>query len=125
MPRTGVLRAALGAAIALSAACARVPPTQLAFALGGDGVAVGSPLPCTVDAATANAGIGALPLPGPDFRVLSWNLHKNEDPGWATDLARFAAVSDLLLIQESALTAGLQRVLQTPATIGSSRAPSC
>jgi endonuclease/exonuclease/phosphatase (EEP) superfamily protein YafD len=44
--------------------------------------------------------------------VLSWNLHKNDDPGWEADLTRFAAASDLLLIQESALTAGLQRVLQ-------------
>jgi endonuclease/exonuclease/phosphatase (EEP) superfamily protein YafD len=45
--------------------------------------------------------------------VLSWNLHKNDDPGWVEDLARFAAASDLLLIQEAALTAALQRALAT------------
>ena len=110
---TDLVRAVLGAAlIALCAACARVPSTQLAFALGPDGVAVGSPLPCSGEPTTANAGPVALPLPGPDFRVLSWNLHKNDDPGWEADLTRFAAASDLLLIQESALTAGLQRVLR-------------
>jgi endonuclease/exonuclease/phosphatase (EEP) superfamily protein YafD len=107
------VRAVLGAGlIALCAACARVPSRQLAFALGRDGVAVGGPLPCSGEPTTANAGPAALPLPGPDFRVLSWNLHKNDDPGWEADLTRFAAASDLLLIQESALTAGLQRVLR-------------
>jgi endonuclease/exonuclease/phosphatase (EEP) superfamily protein YafD len=51
------------------------------------------------------------PLPGPTLRVLSWNLHKNGDPGWDADLARIAADSDLLLIQEAALTVGLKQVL--------------
>ena len=109
---TNVLRAVLSATlIALCAACARVPPVQQAFAVGRDGIAVGSPLPCNGGAATATAG-AARPLPGPEFRMLSWNLHKNDDPGWEADLTRFAAASDLLLIQESALTAGLQRVLR-------------
>jgi endonuclease/exonuclease/phosphatase (EEP) superfamily protein YafD len=44
--------------------------------------------------------------------VLSWNLHKSENEGWDADLARFAAVSDLLLMQEVALTDDLQRVLR-------------
>lgn len=106
------LRAILGTTlIALSSACTTVPTVQHAFAVGREGMAVGRPLPCTGEAATANAGTAALPLPGPDLRVLSWNLHKNDDPGWDTDLARFAAASDLLLIQEAALTSGLQRVL--------------
>jgi len=109
---TNVLRAVLGATlIALCAACATVPPVQQAFAVGRDGIAVGSPLPCNGGATNANAG-AARPLPGPEFRMLSWNLHKNDDPGWETDLARFAAASDLLLIQEAALTARLERVLQ-------------
>ena len=113
MPPTDILRAVLSATlIALCAACATVPPVQQAFVGGRDGIAVGSPLPCNGGATIANAGAAALPLPGPEFRVLSWNLHKNDDPGWDADLARFAAASDLLLIQEAALTASLQRVLQ-------------
>ena len=113
MQPTDVLRAVLSAAlIAFCAACATVPRVQLAFAVGPDGIAVGSPLPCNGGATAANAGAAALPLPGPDLRVLSWNLHKNDDPGWDADLARFAAASDLLLIQEAALTARLERVLQ-------------
>ena len=97
--------------IALAAACATVPPVQQVFAFGGDGVTVGGPLPCTGEAEAADAGAAAEPLPGPTLRVLSWNLHKNGDPGWDKDLARFAANSDLVLIQEAALTAALQRVL--------------
>ena len=108
-----VLRAALGATlITLCGACATVPTVQHAFAVGRDGITVGSSLPCNGGARTANGGPATLPLPGPELRVLSWNLHKNGDPGWDADLARFAAVSDLLLIQEAALTARLQRALR-------------
>lgn len=96
--------------VALCAACVSVPPVQQAFAIGRDGVAVGGSLPCTgeTDAHAAPAGE---PLPGPLLRVLSWNLHKNGDRGWDNDLARFAAASDLLLIQEATLTDGLRTVL--------------
>lgn len=105
------LRAVLGAAlIALCAACATVPRVQLAFAVGHDGIAAGHPLPC--DGGATNANVAALPLPGPDVRVLSWNLHKNDDPGWDADLARFAAASDLVLVQEAELNTRLQHVLQ-------------
>jgi endonuclease/exonuclease/phosphatase (EEP) superfamily protein YafD len=102
----------VAALLALLGACATVPDVQQAFAGGRDGQAVGHPLPCGRGAPVAATGAGADPLAGPTLRVLSWNLHKNDDPGWDADLARFAADSDLLLIQEAALTAGLQRVLQ-------------
>ena len=113
MHSADILRAVLSTAlVALSAACATFPPVQQAYAFGRDGVAAGVPLPCTGGAgATADAGTAAEPLPGPTLRLLSWNLHKNGDPGWEADLARLAADSDLLLIQEAALTGGLQRVL--------------
>ena len=107
-----MLRAVLAAAlIALSAACATVPPVQHAFAFGRDGVAAGSPRPCTGGATAVDAGAASEPLPGPTLRVLSWNLQKNGEPGWDADLARYAADTDLLLLQEAALTVGLQRVL--------------
>ena len=108
----GMMRSLLAAALlALCAACATVPPVQQAFALGQDGAVVGRSLQCTGDAAALGGDRRAEPLPGPTLRVLSWNLHKNADPGWDADLARFAAGSDLLLIQEAALTAALRRVL--------------
>ena len=105
------MRALVAAAlIAFAAACATVPPVQHAFVVGRDGGFAGAPLPCdgVTNAADAEA---ALPLPGPELRVLSWNIHKNADPGWSVDLARFAADSDLLLLQEAALTAELRTAL--------------
>ncbi len=106
----------------LLAACATVPHVQQAFAAGRDGVAVGRPLPCSGGAPLAPRGAEADPLAGPTLRVLSWNLHKNGDAGWDADLARFAAASDLLLIQEAALNAGRCACCATPATTGCSRA---
>jgi endonuclease/exonuclease/phosphatase (EEP) superfamily protein YafD len=110
---TDVLRAAVAAAlVALLGACATVPDVQLAFAAGRDGQAFGRPLPCGGGEPVPAAGTAGDRLAGPTVRVLSWNLHKNDDPGWDSDLASFAAASDLLLIQEAALTSGLQRVLR-------------
>ncbi len=41
------------------------------------------------------------------FRVMSWNIHKTEDAGWAQDLLRLGADSDLNFIQEASLQAKL------------------
>jgi endonuclease/exonuclease/phosphatase (EEP) superfamily protein YafD len=96
---------------ALCAACTTVPPVQQAFALGQDGAVVRQVLPCSGNDAGARGASPPEALPSPLLRIVSWNLHKNEDPGWDADLARFAEGSDLLLIQEAELNAGLQRVL--------------
>jgi len=103
-------KAALFALVALCAACATVPADQQAFLRGPDGQLAARTLRCT-GARALDAAHPIEPLPGPTLRVLSWNLHKNDDPGWERDLARFAAQSDLVLIQEAALTDDLQRVL--------------
>jgi endonuclease/exonuclease/phosphatase (EEP) superfamily protein YafD len=84
---------------------------QQAFTVGLDGTAVGAPLPCTGQPAATDARKAADPLLGPTLRVLSWNLHKNDDAGWDADLARFSAESDVVLIQEAELTAALREVL--------------
>jgi len=110
---TGSLSTVLAALIALCAGCATVPPVQQSFTAGRDGSPVGRPLPCTGDIVLADPTAAPHPMPEPTFRVLSWNLHKNSDPGWEADLARFAADADLLLLQEAALTAGLRRVLES------------
>jgi endonuclease/exonuclease/phosphatase (EEP) superfamily protein YafD len=103
-----ILAAAL---IALTVACATVPAEQQAFLLGQHGAVIGRSLRCNGDAPASGGEKAAEPLPGPTLRVLSWNLHKNQDPGWARDLARFALDHDLLLLQEASLTDELQRVL--------------
>ncbi len=46
------------------------------------------------------------------IRVLTWNIHKESDAGWHDDLARFAAASDIVLLQEATLIDPLQAVLR-------------
>ena len=50
-------------------------------------------------------------LDGDSVRVLSWNLHKGLDAGWAADLARYAADNDLVLLQEAVLSDAVRDVL--------------
>ena len=65
-------------------------------------------LPC----ASVAADLAALPLSAPRLdpaaiRLLTWNIHKEDDAGWQQDLARFTADSDILLLQEATLGASL------------------
>jgi endonuclease/exonuclease/phosphatase (EEP) superfamily protein YafD len=61
-------------------------------------------LPC----ASVADDLAALPLSAPRLdpaaiRLLTWNIHKEGDAGWQQDLARFAADSDIVLLQEASL----------------------
>ena len=47
------------------------------------------------------------------FRVLIWNIHKQSDPGWQGDLASFAAVNDVVLLQETVLDLALRRIVDS------------
>jgi endonuclease/exonuclease/phosphatase (EEP) superfamily protein YafD len=44
-------------------------------------------------------------------RIVSWNLHKQQDKGWREELGRLSEQSDLLLLQEAALTPELSSAL--------------
>lgn len=43
--------------------------------------------------------------------IVSWNLHKQQDNGWREELGRLSEQSDLLLLQEAALTPELSAAL--------------
>jgi endonuclease/exonuclease/phosphatase (EEP) superfamily protein YafD len=45
------------------------------------------------------------------LRLLIWNIHKEGDFGWRRDLSRLAAVSDVMLLQETALQPSLRNIL--------------
>jgi endonuclease/exonuclease/phosphatase (EEP) superfamily protein YafD len=103
---------ALAAPLAL-AACMSLPlePRALTDAPGGVRM-------ISFDCGTALATARAAPAdqgkaldPGA-IRVLTWNIHKQEDDGWEADLTRFAASSDILLLQEVALEDALQAILR-------------
>ncbi|HEY8243244.1 MAG TPA: endonuclease/exonuclease/phosphatase family protein [Casimicrobiaceae bacterium] len=43
-----------------------------------------------------------------ELNVVSWNIHRNADVGWESDLARLASASDVVILQEATLTAALR-----------------
>jgi len=98
---------AVAVAIALSAlaGCATVTDKDSAW-IETDGQAKLVPLGCPPRAPLASAP-GELPSDR-EINVVSWNIHRNADPGWEADLARFAQASDLVVLQEATLTASLR-----------------
>jgi endonuclease/exonuclease/phosphatase (EEP) superfamily protein YafD len=45
------------------------------------------------------------------IRMISWNIHKQADPGWQRDLADFGERNDLVLLQELVLDPPLRHVI--------------
>jgi endonuclease/exonuclease/phosphatase (EEP) superfamily protein YafD len=46
------------------------------------------------------------------FRIVTWNIHKQEDDGWQRDLRGFTAGNDVVLLQETVLDAPLSRLIE-------------
>jgi len=109
-----MLRSWLSASVACAAAlagCVIVPERQHALVLEtGGGVAqremacpaveVGSPL------------VAAGTLDPRRIRILSWNVHKEGDHGWQSDLARLLDGTDVLLLQEAVVSPELRTVIE-------------
>jgi endonuclease/exonuclease/phosphatase (EEP) superfamily protein YafD len=102
-------RAVAVVASCLVAGCATVPAEDRAFVASASGTVEVRVLPCPP---SADAWRESAALPGDrPLRLVSWNIHKNEDTGWEADLARFAAGADLVLLQEARLDPALQSTL--------------
>jgi len=72
-------------------------------------------LGCTGPAMVARraGGMAAAQALDPDaIRLLTWNVHKQDHPGWDRDLTRFAAANDVLLLQEAVLRPGLRSIIE-------------
>jgi len=92
------------------AACVTVPERQHALVLQSDGTVAQEPLGCDDPKVPRPPAAGALD-PG-IIRMASWNLHKEADPGWQSDLGRLVARSDLVLLQEAGVSPELRRVVE-------------
>lgn len=46
------------------------------------------------------------------IRLLTWNVHKQDDPGWDRDLVQFASQNDVVLLQEAVLSQPLRHILE-------------
>ncbi|CAG0950868.1 hypothetical protein BURK1_00184 [Burkholderiales bacterium] len=108
-PRTRTAAAALAALLAIGAAgCANIAAVDRAwFDAAGEPVAMS--LGCPPLAAVP--GIPGALAADRALSVVSWNIHRNGDPGWEQDLATFAAASDLVILQEATLTTELRDLL--------------
>jgi len=102
--------AALAAAFA--AACVTITDAPRALVDGPFGVRA-AVLDCATAAAVARAAPAARAGVDPAaIRVVTWNIQKEDNDGWQDDLARFAAGSDVLLLQEVVLQDALTSILR-------------
>jgi endonuclease/exonuclease/phosphatase (EEP) superfamily protein YafD len=100
---------------AVVAGCVSLTADPRAIISGPDAIEVRT-LPCDAAIGAARKWFPATP-PGPALdpariRILTWNIHKEDDPGWEADLARFAEASDIVLLQEVVLIDPLMQILR-------------
>lgn len=114
-PRLPLRGSAWLALLLLLGGCIVLTADPRAVVSGPGGSARVATLSCD-DAATrvlhgARDGKAGSALDGGAFRLVNWNVHKQGDPGWEKDLAEFAAVADIVLLQEAVLQPSLRRIL--------------
>src|SRR5215470_6654915 len=101
--------AAVGLAAAL-AGCVIVPERQHALVLESDGTVAEVSMLC--DEFTSTPSVAASRLDPSAIRLASWNLHKEADPGWQSDLAQLIGATDVLLIQEAGVSTEFRAVVE-------------
>lgn len=110
--RSRIRLLAAAALVPLVTSCVSITENARALVHQPEGTAVRT-LDCA-DAMHASDERWALakPVDASAIRLLTWNIHKQEDSGWDHDLARFAAGTDILLLQEVTLTEPIAQLLQ-------------
>jgi endonuclease/exonuclease/phosphatase (EEP) superfamily protein YafD len=100
------------APIAAFALCACVTLTELPRGVSpaSDGTLRATAIGCGAVIAPPAASDAPALDPGA-VRVLTWNLHKQDDTGWDRDLARFLDGADIALLQEAVLRDDLRALL--------------
>jgi endonuclease/exonuclease/phosphatase (EEP) superfamily protein YafD len=100
--------------IQLLCACVTLTVEPRAVVSGPGGAARVMTLRCdAVDRILQTVGNGqvAEALDRRPFKVLMWNIHKQDDLGWERDLSAFAAANDVVLLQEAVLQPLLRKIL--------------
>ena len=117
--RPMALRRARAVAVLVLAAtlagCVTLTVEPRALLLDSDGNVEVQSLACSGPAFVARRESGmaaAQILDGDAIHLLTWNVHKQGDPGWDRDLARFAASSDVVLLQEAVLRPSLRDIIE-------------
>jgi endonuclease/exonuclease/phosphatase (EEP) superfamily protein YafD len=113
--RRAVVAAGTACAALVLAGCVSLTVEPRALLLDSDGRVQVQSLACTGPAFTARLGrtmADSEALDPASIRLLTWNIHKQDDPGWDRDLASFAASSDIVLLQEVVLAPALRSVVE-------------
>ena len=95
---------------AASAGCVIVPERQHALVLQDGGTVAQVSMRCDESTAATPAHDGT--LDPSSIRLVSWNLHKEGDPGWQSDLGRLIKETDVLLIQEAGISTEFRAVVE-------------
>jgi len=105
------VRLAIVGIVAALAGCVIVPERQHALVLDRDGNVAPMSMRCGEPDAKLSAGGGSL---DPSvIRLASWNVHKEGDPGWESDLGRLASETDVLLLQEAGVSTQFRAVVES------------
>lgn len=100
-------------AAAVLAGCVTLTSEPRAVLLRPDGSVRAQRLACSEGAAAARREAPGAPALDPArIRILTWNIHKQGDPGWQEDLGGFAREHDLLLLQEVVLEPRIREVIE-------------
>jgi len=95
------------------AGCLSIPTQPRALLVRDDGSVRVQTLQCSrsVEATLVPTAERPQGLDPDGIRLVTWNIHKQSDPGWQRDLRRFANRSDLVLLQETVLDPSLRAVI--------------
>ncbi|HSV17232.1 MAG TPA: endonuclease/exonuclease/phosphatase family protein [Casimicrobiaceae bacterium] len=115
----GVMRtvrvAAALAALAAMPGCVTLTVEPRALLLDSSGNVDVQTLACDGPAFAAREASGRAAAEAVDplaIRIVTWNIHKQDDAGWQEDLARFVADDDIVLLQEAVLEPRLRSVFE-------------
>jgi endonuclease/exonuclease/phosphatase (EEP) superfamily protein YafD len=92
--------------------CITVTLEPRAIVYGSDGKAHVEALGCNAEPPRrfASTVSGAAVTAGP-LSLVTWNIHKQVDPGWQDDFAGYAAHADIVLVQEAVFDPALQALV--------------
>jgi endonuclease/exonuclease/phosphatase (EEP) superfamily protein YafD len=103
---------AVAAATPLVCACITLTVEPRALVLQPDGAIRALTLRCPSDGVHARAADRSPSLDPQSIRLATWNIHKEQDPGWQDDLAALGRQSDIVLLQETTLQPPMREALR-------------
>jgi len=103
---------AAAALCALATGCITLTEAPRALVWGGGEIAIAELRCDEASAAAANVSSASGTLDPSAIRVVTWNIHKQDDAGWQRDLARFVDASDVVLLQEVVLSDELRSIVE-------------